>query len=222
MKKCFFTILELLTVIAVIMLLASLLLPALNRSLETSRRIACTGNQKQIYLGWKMYEDDNNYMPIPTTSYWQTILVENGYLASCMIGNSDFDNIEEPVGIFKCPSEKRKIVDPAVNGWNTWKGCHYGININMILNVPTKSIRQWDRLSRIKETSKIAIFADKPPVINSIFWYNTTEFRHNSGWNVVFLDGHSNWLPAGQTPCALNSPDSYKDIFYGDNRFWDN
>jgi len=216
-----FTLLELLIVIAIVMLLASIMLPALSKSLETSRRMACTGNQKQIHLGWRMYEDDFNYIPIPAVSFWQTILADNKYLTNCGAKNTGFDSIEEPVGIFNCPSEKRKIVAPDVNGWNTWKGCHYGINYNMTIN-PTKLPNQWDRLNRIKEMSKVGLFADKTPGQRTCFWYNVPEFRHTEGWNVVFMDGHGNWISRKQTPCTLNSTDSYMDIFYCDNRWWNN
>ena len=60
MKKQNFTLVELLIVIAVIAILASLLLPALNKTFEAARRISCTNNLSQLGKAFTMYVDDNN------------------------------------------------------------------------------------------------------------------------------------------------------------------
>ena len=55
-----FTLVELLVVIGIIALLAAILVPALNRAREISRRAVCLSNIRQLTTAWLMYANEHH------------------------------------------------------------------------------------------------------------------------------------------------------------------
>jgi prepilin-type N-terminal cleavage/methylation domain-containing protein len=63
-----FSLGELLLVVAIIAILASLFLPALTRTKERARRATCLGNERQFALAALIYANDYNHrLPVPGT-----------------------------------------------------------------------------------------------------------------------------------------------------------
>jgi prepilin-type N-terminal cleavage/methylation domain-containing protein len=59
-KKRGFSLIELLVVIAILALLLAIVIPALSKSREMTRRVVCASNQKQIALATVAYGEGNN------------------------------------------------------------------------------------------------------------------------------------------------------------------
>ncbi len=55
-----FTLIELLIVIAIIIIIAAVILPVTVRAKDKSKQAVCISNLKQLWMGWRLYADDND------------------------------------------------------------------------------------------------------------------------------------------------------------------
>ena len=98
-----FTLIELLVVIAIIGILASMLLPALNRAREKGRAAVCVSNLRQILTAVQLYADDNEgQMPAASTSDGVTWPKRLGQY----LPKKNTNLTGPPHRIFTCPTAK--------------------------------------------------------------------------------------------------------------------
>jgi prepilin-type N-terminal cleavage/methylation domain-containing protein/prepilin-type processing-associated H-X9-DG protein len=204
-----FTLVELLIVIAIIAILASMLLPALRKAKNSANKIACANNMKQLFTVWYNYETDFNFAPIPFSPSiggpFTTALSANGYLPS----QTTITLSTAPEGMFKCPS---RTIDETFNYYGTL----YGINGHFHAPSPL-GVSQWPNIRRVRQTSAAVLLGERSTYdsagnpVSTYVSASAFESPHSSGANYIFLDGHYEWKK------RLDVPDKY-DIFWHDYR----
>jgi len=125
-----FTLIELLTVMAVVSVMFAMLLPALRSSRDSAKRLQCQSNLHQIGLAIHMYANDHRDMlPYARTFPWETQVGQPDpeYLQDTLIpyiGGA----IGDVAPIYRCPSVKPQWIKDSTNcyrynyyfadGWN--------------------------------------------------------------------------------------------------------
>jgi prepilin-type N-terminal cleavage/methylation domain-containing protein/prepilin-type processing-associated H-X9-DG protein len=181
-----FTLVELLTVIAIIALLAALLLPALSRARERARAIICLNNTKQLGLAWQMYAGDNDErLPYNLGMTGSSFRTDLNWVNNVMTWDLSSDNtnlatltgaslgpfVSGNTSVYRCPSDQALSSVQRAAGW-TARIRSYSMNamVGDAGNFSTKGFNinnpgytQFFNSTQIPQPSDIFVFLDEHP-----------------------------------------------------------
>lgn len=204
MKKHYFTLTEMLTVIAIIAILAGIALPSLNYARQRARRTSCISNQGQTMklISTAMANSDNIFYSgntngdlskeIEANDSWTTYLVKK--------------NIVQSFGALRCPSLEYKYTEKptdtagAQNSLTEAFGVVYTTKNNGKLDFRSSKLRttsdKWVVGANALLIGACATDSNQLPAKNLLMdeGGNCTgkiAGVHSRGSNVFFLDGHA-------------------------------
>ena len=218
-----FTLIELLIVIAIIGILASLLLPALNQAKDSARGTHCINNLKNISSGVMLYAADyDDYMPIAvegTDSRWRYEIAS--YVGLKPASGSDPCLAE---GVFQCLAFPVDGLNMPFAGGYGWSKQYFGYKESD----PHGRVRI--RLKEVSEPSISGYCGDSVDWAQDGIWDYIYLFppswgvitppvgnRHGGkksslyggGINMAWADGHVSWTSQSKLLAGVNGDTDY-------------
>ena len=192
-----FTLIELLVVVAIIAILAAMLLPALSRAREQSRRAVCGNNLRQMGLTLSLYADNYDDR-IPLGYVWTEKMGTYGLYWSG--GNTKFSvlgylyldgQMRDPLAYF-CPSiadDSYRFNNPA-NPWPPGSAV-----ATTRISYSSRPVVSWNNTDPPLVFPRFKNFTDETLVADVTYMLAHMIFQHKDGVNALYADGGVGWVP---------------------------
>lgn len=217
-----FTLIELLIVIAMIVILAGLLLPMLNRARDRAKTIDCGSRLRQMSLATDQYASDNDgsiefsqgryraeradgnssafFGPITKReALMGTIL---GYLGVPVAPSTDFANLDKRI---LCPAGRRDGNGTYCVKDEKAPNNSYGFNTYIVAageqikgrGTPYRKIRRPSNRLLLFDLSTIDLLGAYPSIYQRTYTYDNVYLprRHSGSANIAFADMHVETVP---------------------------
>jgi general secretion pathway protein G len=185
-----FTLIELLAVVGIIVVLAALLMPAVNGYLERAQGVVCAQNLRQIGAGLHIYISENNghfpngaldFSPNENELCWYDAAANN--MAREYVPNLRDNPLPKSFG---CPAGHGKAYTP---DW-PYTG-DYAANGHLGNTVPTlAAVRRPSATPYVQDTVKQNQFAFWIYAPNAADNPSAFSARHDGRGNILWVDGH--------------------------------
>ncbi len=229
MKKRLFTLIKLLVVVALILVLLGLLMPALKGARDTVKATVCQSNLRQSSIVAANYSADfNNYVYVTG----QDPFAVN---ASCLWDNNGWAHeysvtVEyvKPSSIFLCPSEFPYRMNTKDSRWCHWVyGADYtNTSANPLISVAmtASANKNYRNAGRMRLPSRYIYLCDSftsdsanksqcYQILYTAQWGAGAALRHRSRSNSAFFDGHVQGVDR-----IFLKENGYISAFIGENR----
>lgn len=231
MKKNKFTLIELLIVIAIIAILASLLMPALNKARDRAKQINCIANLKNNQLCMQNYADAFNGIFVTWSSYLYTTYRDPAYYAYSWAGNLKGAGFMENVDTAVCPSSRNQNpLDESglylLNVYGAFANAHlydrYGQEFGLYPDSRFKGINS----KKVRYPGSLMLLADAHSGTHTDYdqfyiwnpnatWGNYLMYAvHGEMINASFIDGHVASLLPQEAKTLFNVNGSDGGVFY--------